>query len=50
MLVCSFSPRSLCTAFDTNVVVIGKNDVQDFIGTLDYCLKKGTPAAASGKA
>lgn len=38
----------LLPAFDSNVVVVGRNDVQDFLGTLDYFLKKGTPSSSGG--
>ncbi len=34
-------------AFDSNVVIVDKNDVQDFLGTLDYCYKKATPVATN---
>ena len=30
-------------SFDTNIVEINSADVQDFLGTLDYMLKKATP-------
>eukprot|EP01038_Epipyxis_sp_PR26KG_P005061 gene5061-7065_t len=30
-------------SFDTDVIEIDKNDAQDFLGTLDYVLKKATP-------
>jgi hypothetical protein len=28
-------------------MIVDKNDVQDFLGTLDYCYKKATPAATA---
>ncbi len=31
-----------CAAFDTNVIEIDKDDVQDFLGTLDFLLKQAT--------
>eukprot|EP01034_Spumella_vulgaris_P021655 gene21655-27696_t len=34
-------------SFDSNVLIVSKNDVQDFLGTLDYCYKKATPVASS---
>lgn len=43
-LISSFMNSLLsCSGFDTNSIIVHKNDVQDFIGTLDYCLKKATP-------
>ena len=30
-------------SFNTNIVEINSEDVQDFLGTLDYMLKKATP-------
>jgi hypothetical protein len=31
------------TAFDPNVIEVAREDVHDFLGTLDYVLKQMTP-------
>jgi hypothetical protein len=37
-----FLPCIAFAAFDSNVIEIDKNDVQDFLGTLDFLLKQST--------